>query len=371
MNSLPSLRSMALRLAPCALALGLALSGCGTPGAPQPPSLALPARVADLSATRTGGQVTLSWTMPHRTTDKVSLRAPLVVRICRQEGAGACQPVAATPQFAPGAEASFTDTLPAEEAAGAPRPLVYFVELPNAHGRSAGLSNPASVVAGQAPAAVGGLRAAPHKEGIALAWQAATPEPAGTVVRLYRHQLTATKAADKEKEKLLATESEPADRSLLAADAAHPGRALDRSARQGESYEYRAQRVARVELAGKTLELAGPLSEPIRATAEDIFPPETPTGLAAVASLDEKGGAAIDLNWQSNTEATLAGYAVYRAQPDGSWRRISPAEPVPTPAFRDATVQPGQSYRYAVTALGRNGRESARSAEAAETVQQP
>ncbi len=58
------------------LAVGLCvlLPGCGTPGAPQPPSLNLPAPVEDLSAIRTGDQVALTWTMPRRNTDKTLLK---------------------------------------------------------------------------------------------------------------------------------------------------------------------------------------------------------------------------------------------------------------------------------------------------------
>src|SRR5207248_582319 len=50
--------------------LSLALSaGCGTVGAPQPPSLHLPEPVRDLRASRKGDKVTLAWTQPTETTD--------------------------------------------------------------------------------------------------------------------------------------------------------------------------------------------------------------------------------------------------------------------------------------------------------------
>ena len=42
---------------------------------------------------------------------------------------------------------------------GAPRPLSYFVELRNRNGRSAGLSNAAVVLAGEAPPPVSNLTA--------------------------------------------------------------------------------------------------------------------------------------------------------------------------------------------------------------------
>ena len=45
---------------PAALGILSIISGCGTPGAPMPPSLKLPDPVTDLSALRTGNQVSLT-----------------------------------------------------------------------------------------------------------------------------------------------------------------------------------------------------------------------------------------------------------------------------------------------------------------------
>ena len=105
--------------------------------------------------------------------------------------------------------------------------------------------------------------------------------------------------------------------------------------------------------------------------AKDIFPPEVPTGLAAVAAVGTNGaGPTIDLSWQPDTEADLAGYVVYRREGDGEWQRISPATTGIEPVFHDANVQPGHTYQYAVSATGKNGQESARSAAAQETVEQ-
>jgi fibronectin type 3 domain-containing protein len=120
------------------------------------------------------------------------------------------------------------------------------------------------------------------------------------------------------------------------------------------------------------LELASEFSAPVRVEAKDIFPPETPTGLAAVATAGEDGAApAIDLSWQPVTDADLAGYAVYRREGEAAWQRISTSEPLAPPAFHDTQVQSGHSYRYAVSAIDQGGHESARSAEAVETVPNP
>jgi fibronectin type 3 domain-containing protein len=119
----------------------------------------------------------------------------------------------------------------------------------------------------------------------------------------------------------------------------------------------------------KTLELPGETSASIRVDVIDTFPPAIPTGLVAVAAVEEK---TIDLSWQSDTEEDLAGYIVYRASDTSeTWVRISGAQPVIGPAYPDASAQPGQTYRYAVSAIDLTGHESKRSAEARESLPNP
>src|SRR3954464_15857354 len=65
------------------LALALGVAGCGTPGAPQPPSLHLPKPVDDLKAVRKGDKVYLHWTEPSETTDRQSIAGETRARICR------------------------------------------------------------------------------------------------------------------------------------------------------------------------------------------------------------------------------------------------------------------------------------------------
>ncbi|MGA2634773.1 MAG: hypothetical protein ABSF16_11095 [Terracidiphilus sp.] len=357
---------------PVALAAGLAIAGCGTPGAPSPPSLKLPDKVTDLSATRTGNQVSLTWTMPKKNTDKLLLKGNIAVRVCRKEGAEAYA-TAGSLQLAPAADGVFTEMLPQTLVSGAPRPLTYFVELANHNGRSAGLSNDAVILAGEAPGPVAGLVAQVRKAGIALRWtpdQAGAREPTGIAIRLHRKLLTPPVA--KPAQGPLAPPPEPIEQSLLVDSGEQTGRTLDKSIRFGQIYEYRAQRVARIAVEGQTLELAGELSAPIRVDALDIFPPDVPTGLAAVATAGDTGTeASIDLSWQPVTDSDLAGYTIYRSESGGAWRRISPAEPVVPPAYHDAQVQPGHTYSYAVSAIDQLGHESARSAETEETVPQP
>ena len=345
------------------------------PGAPQPPSLNLPIPVNDLSAVRTGGQVALTWTMPKKTTDKVLLNGNIAVRVCRNETSAAICSVAATLPLAPGADASFTDTLPAPLASGPPRVLTYFVELVNRKARSAGLSNGAEILAGEAPPAVDGLTAEMSKDGVLLHWAPVPTESSSIAIRLVRRLLSPP--VKKSDQGPLAQPAEPLEQTLLVEAAARADRALDTSIRFGETYEYRAQRVARVEVSGATLELAGPLSLPLRIDAVNVFPPSAPKGLAAVATAGENGsGPAIDLSWLPGAEANLDGYIVYRRDVGASstavaWQRISPAQPVVGPGYHDPNVQPGHTYAYAVSAIDQQGHESALSAEASDTVPGP
>ncbi len=357
-----------------ALPSGCILAGCGMPAAPQPPSLHLPAPVTDLSALRTGNQVALTWTMPQKDTDKVPLKGPVQVHICRnQPGAQGCA-VTATLRLTPASDGAFTDTLPAALTEGSTHLLIYFVELDNHKGRSAGLSNGARIVAGQAPAAVDDLTGEMRRTGVMLRWAPESQETSPAAVRIER-KLIAAPTGVKPAAGPLSAHAEPAERTLLVAPAPHLDRALDSSITLGSTYEYRAQRVVHVIVNGQAMELAGALSAPVRIAAVNVFPPAVPSGLAAVATPGAEGaGPAIDLNWRPNIEPDLAGYIVYRHDSSAAasdWQRVSPAQPVAAPGFHDSDVQPGHTYQYAVSAVDQQGHESERSAPAEETVPAP
>jgi hypothetical protein len=205
-----------------------------------------------------------------------------------------------------------------------------------------------------------------------LHWAFAPTESSSIAIRLVRRLLSPpVKKSDQDP---LAQPAEPLEQTLLVEAAAHADRTLDTSIRFGETYEYRAQRVARVEVSGATLELAGPLSLPLRIDAVNVFPPSAPRGLVAVATAGENGsGPAIDLSWLPGAEANLDGYIVYRSDSVAAvaWQRISPAQPVVGPGYHDPNVQPGHTYAYAVSAIDQQGHESALSAEASDTVPGP
>ena len=83
-------------------------------------------------------------------------------------------------------------------------------------------------------------------------------------------------------------------------------------------------------------------------TFVDTFPPEAPGGVIAVAS-----DAAISLVWDANTERDLAGYMVLRGRVPGETLAPLTAAPIEETTYRDATVDAGVSYEYAVQAVDR------------------
>jgi hypothetical protein len=269
---------------------------------------------------------------------------------------------------AAGKPGSYTDTLPGSLTTGTARPVVYFVELRNGKGRSAGLSNGATVLAGEAPARIEGLKAVVRKQGVVLSWTA--DETSGGPNEAVRLERTLLSASTKPHGPLDAPR-EPDKEILLVDVGAEQGRAIDKSVHFGDKYAYRAQRLSRVIVNGQALDLAGEFSTPVEVEAKDVFPPGVPMGLAAVATAGVNGeGPAIDLSWQPDSDGNLGGYVVYRREGEGDWRRISGTATTVEPAFHDAQVEAGHTYRYAVSAVSKDGYESGRSDEAEETVPQ-
>lgn len=98
----------------------------------------------------------------------------------------------------------------------------------------------------------------------------------------------------------------------------------------------------------------------------DSQPPAAPSNLAATA-----GDGSASLSWNANQESDLAGYRVYRRNPDG-W----PSTPLATLAksttsYTDPGLRNGTPYTYRVTAFDQAGNESAASNEASATPTAP
>lgn len=329
--------------------------GCGMVAVPQPPSLKLPEPVTDLTAQRAGNHVTLRWTMPKRATDKVLLVGKQKAEVCRKAGSEPCVRVG-NPAFAPDVSASFVDPLPAALASGAARPLAYTVRLENRLGRDAGPSNAAVTAAGAAPPRIADLRARAQADGIVLTW---TPTGREETIRIHRVSI---------EKKGPGKAAVPAAQTLEFAGV-DEGRVLDRDAALDHTYTYTVQRVAKLTLQGQQVEVASAPSDSMTINARDLFPPAVPSGLEVVADPDAH---AIDLSWQPDTEADLAGYRVYRREAGLNAAPVlvsGAAEPAAS--FRDATAQAGHRYEYSVSAVDRDGNESSRSVEVEESLPEP
>lgn len=342
--------------------LAVGLAGCGTPGAPLPPSLGIPKPVSDLHAMRKGEAVTLTWSAPTDTTDGALLRKPGRMLVLRTL-AGHATLVAEVPLHpalndqqppAPVAADSLAGLLQSPQADFAE----YRVQSQNHAGRSDKSSNLAAVPLVPTPAAPQRLQAVAVPQGISLTWDQAWPPQNKTHLNtqyVYR----------------IMRRSEGSKTPVQVAQPTAGNEAsgfIDTGIEWQKHYDYWITPVTLWEGTVIKGEIEGDDSPVISIFAEDKFPPSIPENLQAVYSgLAEQPF--IDLTWTPDTEADLAGYNIYRHIGGEAPVKIN-SELVKTPAFRDLNVKPGVKYLYSVSAVDLRANESERSKEASETVPQ-
>jgi hypothetical protein len=338
--------------------------GCGSPGAPAPPSLNLPTPVLNLSAVRIGNSVHLAWTTPTHTTDRIALEHSVKVQVCRALEKGPCTNVGSL-SVEPGKEGVYTDELPSNLVQGPDRLLGYQVFLNNHAGKSAGPSNVAYSAAGISPPAITGLTGQVRGDGVLLAWQPVAESGRSVFFRIERLQLDAPAPQQTPKSPLAA--AVPAASQTLVVhgkEGADPGHAIDASAFFNQRYRYALERVATVAVSGQSVEIQGLPSETIVVATTDVFPPAVPQGLVAVADV---GAGAIDLSWTPDSDSDLAAYHVYRRDVHASSPARIASVGIET-SFRDAGAQPEHTYAYSLSAVDQSGNESKRSPEVDETL---
>lgn len=338
-------------MAGCAIAgILFALAGCGTPGAPLPPSLQLPQRVNDLHADRVGDQLEIRFRLPDETLDHQRLKrvGAIALRACSDAQAKACTTFRRVPVGAmkPGDVVALTTDLP---------PKTYLAAfIFNDRERTAGASNVVFVPLGAGAPDAQSVTARVTADAVVLAISGGNASGGNAIYRVMRSQ-----PGKKHPEK-------------IGEVPVGGGGFRDRNFEWQQQYAYAVHTInyaaapdgSRVEF-----ESGPPVSAVVM--TRDIFPPKAPTGLVAVFTPSAGGKLAIDLNWNANEERDLAGYNVYRAVGAGGFARMN-GEPVKSPTFRDAAIQSGMSYRYAVSAIDLRGNESAQSEVATEAVpQQP
>jgi hypothetical protein len=346
------------------------LSGCGTPGAPQLPSLQLARPVEDLTASRKGTHVQLDWTLPRKNTDRTLVKNIPEVRICRHNGSAlmsSCPEVAkvAPPQQPPGKKKKgeaepkaihmqYGDALPEQLGEQNPAGFVtYAVELMNVHGRSAGLSNQVVIPVAPTLPPPDDLSAEVSADGVRIAWRG--PEPPSAPPGLtYEYRIMRKPAGA------------PAYIAVSEVAPEARGSFLDKTFAWEQKYDYRITTVTSVHVRGINSSVEGEDSKPVEVFTKDIYPPAQPTGLQAVfSSIGQKPF--IDLTWAPNSDDDLAGYNVFRRS-DGSAPEKLNRQPLPVPSFRDQNIEAGKRYVYSVSAVDLRGNESPRSQDAEETV---
>jgi hypothetical protein len=356
----------------------LCLSGCASIGPPEAPSLELPKPPTDLHAARKGNKVTLTWTIPARTTDRQSVRYLGTTEICRGVAQGLKQcgtpvgEVKPPPDFEKARKssgkkltASFIDTLPSAMEQEHPKGFAsYAVEVLNTAGRAAGLSNQVRVALVPTVPPFGDFAARITATGVLISWRC--PETAEGqrgikyLFRVYRRLESSSNWI----------KVEDVDATRCAEGAGEREKAtsfLDQTFEWEKTYAYRATVVSVVEARGTSaVEVEGEDSAELKVFAHDVFPPAVPTGLQAVFSGPGQQ-AFIDLIWTLVSDADLEGYNVYRHEAGAAPIKLN-SETVNTPAFRDAQVMPGKTYFYSVSAVDQRGNESGRSEEASESV---
>lgn len=94
----------------------------------------------------------------------------------------------------------------------------------------------------------------------------------------------------------------------------------------------------------------------------DMTPPGVPTGLTAMAS-----SGMVDLDWDDNAEADLAGYLVYRSTSAGGPYTSLNMTPTLSSVWLDSTVMNNTTYFYGVSAVDFSGNESTQTMDVSAT----
>jgi hypothetical protein len=354
------------------LFLILSVAACGKKGPPLPPLVRLPIPPAEFSVQRRGSTVAIQFGVPGGNTDgstPADLSRVEVYALTSPEAANANQifqqgtrvgrvlvnppPDPDTPEGQParpsgplppdgidqGAIARLSETLDPNESVDPTNVRSYIAVGFNRRGRRGSTSPPVAVPIGPPPAAPGKPDVTFDETTITVTWDA--PEAADPDVALGYHVYTSGDVPTR-----------------------LTGQPLDELTFEDKRIEWGAERcyvVRSVEVVDKmTLESEGSPSTCVMLA--DTFAPKAPEGLTVVAS-----EGAMNLIWNPNQEADLAGYLLWRAMPsDGTLTSMTPA-PVKESTFRD-TVPAGAHVAYAVQAVDKAGNVSPMSDRVEETA---
>lgn len=311
--------------------LACALS-CGYVGDPLPPALNIPGRITDLRAFQRGEKLVVRFTIPELTTEGLAVARKLRSVELRAGNWGR-EPFNADAWTARArlleATAPRTGANEFEFPAAAWTDQEVFIRARalNNKGRAGDWSDFARLRVVQPLQTPEALTAEAVPEGVGLSWRLPA-QPSGLVFRILR------RAGDETTPSALATTS--------------GSTWIDSSTVYGTRYEYSVVAI----LNGAGIDAESEISAAVDVLPEDRFPPSVPSDLEALA-----GPESVELTWERNSEADLAGYRVYRSAGDQPLSKI--ADLTAIPGFSDRAVERGRRYRYAVSSVDRTGNESA------------
>ena len=349
-----------------------AVAGCGTPGAPLPPSTNIPKPVDDLNAMRKGDTDTLTWTAPEETTDGALLKRSGKMTVFRallniENSNGTSAPdklaeISLKPALKDQQQQiTYKDAVTQVLQSNVDNDFaVYTVEAANNSGKSAGPSNRVAVPLVLTPATPASVQAQVVPEGISISWNQSWPPQRATHLNpQYAYRIM--RLQEGAKQPVTVAQVNAGNEAM---------RVIDQRIEWEKTYEYWVVPVTAWQSPkGQKGEVEGADSPHTKVAAHDIFPPAAPTGLQAVFS-NTGQQSFIDITWNPSTEPDLAGYHVYRHTENAPPVKIN-QDLVKAPAFRDSAVQPGTKYFYSVSAVDLRGNESAKSQETSESVPQP
>ncbi len=308
-------------------AAALFLCGCAYVGDPLPPLANIPAPVSDLAAVERASRIIVHFTVPAQTTEGIAIRGPLKLDL--RIGVPSATGVFDAGEWAAGAKRMESGTvqnglatfvIPASEWTG--KTVTIAARVIGANGKASNWSNFANLTVLVPLEKPRSLQAQATAQGVRLTW-----EGARGAFRVFRR-------TGDQKDFIPVANVERNDWT-------------DPNTEYGHHYAYIVQRIEK--------EAESDPSDPAEITPEDKFAPAAPAGLHASSA-----PASIELSWDANTEPDLAGYRVYRSVDGGAFEKVADLSQVP--AWSDQKVEPGKTYRYAVTAVDQVGNESARSA---------
>jgi len=357
-----------LALAFCLLACALA-AGCAAPGDPTARHPVVPVAVTDLAARQYGDAFALTFTLPARSMDREALAEHPTIEIYRAALLPGATPEKKTlwrlaytipseqvDPYLKGEHIEFRDPLTADDfARPAGSSVAYKVRTWSAKARASEDSNVVMARIYPAPEAPRDIHVDVTESALVVNW-AETALPTGassSVYRVYRGviesgQLNPPRDVSQAKLKT----------QLELAGSSPSNEFRDPHFEFGTTYLYTVRSVAQF----GTDFVESTDSAPVIVTPRDVFPPAAPTSLEiTIVPATQQAPANVELSWAISPEGDLAGYSVYRSDAeDAPGERVS-TEILPSPTFRDMSIQSGRRYYYRVSALDRAGNESPKS----------